>query len=245
MMTENFVIFPCLPVVIDMARAMRGGPMAAWEGNRTSYFGIMPKGGTAADLRWVESDACFMFHSANAFERGDEIVIDVAGSPRAPLMPGADGSLPTHEESRFAMRRWVIGKTGMRAETIDPLDVQFPRIDDRRQGQPYRATYANGTARPTAGRTDGFDMLARIDVESGARDSFDAGDGAYLGEPVFVPRGAAETDGWLLALKWDQQRNESALLVMDAGHLADGPVATIRMPARIPGGFHCHWRPAA
>jgi carotenoid cleavage dioxygenase len=60
-----------------------------------------------------------------------------------------------------------------------------------------------------------------------------------------VPRGAAETDGWLLALKWDQQRNESALLVMDAGHLADGPVATIRMPARIPGGFHCHWRPAA
>ncbi len=53
-----------------------------------------------------------------------------------------------------------------------------------------------------------------------------------------------ETDGWLLALKWDSHRNESALLVMDAGHLADGPVATIHMPSRIPGGFHCHWRPA-
>jgi carotenoid cleavage dioxygenase-like enzyme len=70
----------------------------------------------------------------------------------------------------------------------------------------------------------GFDLLARIDVESGARDSFDAGDGAYLGEPVFVPHGAGETDGWLLSLKWDSRRNESALLVMDAGHLADGPV---------------------
>lgn len=245
LMTENFVIFPVMPVVIDMARAMAGGPMAAWEGNRTSFFGIMPKGGTAADLRWVESDACFMFHSANAFERGDDIVIDVAGAPRAPLMPGVDGSLPTHDESRFAMRRWVISKSGMRAETIDPVDVQFPRIDDRRQGQAYRSVYANATARPTAGRTDGFDLLTRIDVENGARDSFDAGDGAYLGEPVFVPNGNGESDGWLLALKWDSQRNESALLVMDAGHLGDGPIATIRMPARIPGGFHCHWRPGA
>jgi carotenoid cleavage dioxygenase-like enzyme len=244
MMTDNYVIFPCLPVVIDLARAMAGKPVAAWETGRPSAFGIMPKGGTAADLRWVESDAKFMFHSANAFERGDEIVIDVAGAARAPLMPDIDGNLPTHDESRFAMRRWVIGKSGVTQETIDPLDVQFPRIDDRRQGRAYRAIYANGTARPTAGRVDGFDMLVRIDPETATRDSFDAGDGAYLGEPVFVADGSGESDGWLLSLKWDSQRNESALLVMNAGHLADGPVATIRMPARVPGGFHCHWRPA-
>lgn len=244
MMTDNFVIFPCLPVVIDMARAMSGKPMAAWENGRPSAFGIMPKGGTAADLRWVESDAKFMFHSANAYERGGDIVIDVAGAARAPLMPDVDGNMPTHEESRFAMRRWVVGRSSVTEETIDGLDVQFPRIDDRRQGRGYRAIYANGTARPTAGRTDGFDMLVRIDPETGKRDSYDAGDGAYLGEPVFVANGAGETDGWLLSLKWDSIRNESALLVMDAAHLSAGPVATIRMPARVPGGFHCHWRPA-
>jgi carotenoid cleavage dioxygenase-like enzyme len=160
------------------------------------------------------------------------------------LMPDVDGNMPTHEESRFAMRRWVVGKSSVTEETIDGLDVQFPRIDDRRQGRGYRAIYANGTARPTAGRTDGFDMLVRIDPETGKRDSYDAGEGAYLGEPVFVAGGPGETDGWLLSLKWDSIRNESALLVMDAGHLSAGPVATIRMPARVPGGFHCHWRPA-
>ena len=243
MMTENFVVFPVMPVVIDMGRAMTGKPMAAWESDRATMFGIMPKGGTAADLRWVESDPRFMFHSANAFERGGDIVIDVAGAPRAPLMPDVHGNLPTHAESRFAMRRWVVGKSDVTEETIDGLDVQFPRIDDRRQGREYTSAYVNGTARPTAGRLDGFDMLARIDVAGGPRDSFDAGDGAYLGEPVFVANGPAETDGWLLSLKWDSLRNESALLVMDAGHLADGPVAVVRMPARVPGGFHCHWRP--
>ena len=87
-------------------------------------------------------------------------------------------------------------------------------------------------------------MLVRMDPETGARDSYDAGEGAYFGEPVFVSDGAGETAGWLLSLKWDSIRNESALLVMNAAHLADGPVAIIQMPARVPGGFHCHWRPA-
>ncbi len=244
LMTDRHVVFPVMPVVLDMARAMSGKPMAAWENGRATSFGIMPKGGTAADLRWVESDPRFMFHSSNSFEVGDDIVIDVAGAARAPLMPDADGNLPRHEDTRFTMKRWIVSPSGVREEVIDVLDMQFPRIDDRRQGKAYGATWINCTTRPTAGRLDGFETLARIDMNGGARDSYDGGDGAYFGEPVFVPNGAGETDGWLLALRWDSVKNESALLVMDAGHLADGPVATVRMPARVPGGFHCHWRGA-
>lgn len=247
LLTDRFVVFPVMPVVIDFARAMSGGPMAAWEGQRATMFGIMPRGGSADELRWIESDPKFMFHSANAYEAGEDIVIDVAGSSRAPLMPGVDGSLPRHEDTRFTMKRWTVprGNGPVREEALDDLDVQFPRIDDRRQGRAYRSIYVNGTARPTAGREDGFDTLARIDAAGGGRDQFDAGEGAYLGEPVFVPRGdAGDDDGWLLSMKWDSRRNESALLVMDAAHLADGPVATIHMPARVPGGFHCHWRGA-
>jgi carotenoid cleavage dioxygenase len=105
--------------------------------------------------------------------------------------------------------------------------------------------FVNGTARPTAGRVEGFDSIAVIDVETGARDSFSFGEGAYCGEPVFVPRGAAEGDGWLLALVWDSQKNESVLAVLDATNVAAGPLARIHMPARVPGGFHCHWRNAA
>ena len=246
MMTESHVVFPVMPVTMDMGRAMAGKPMAAWEPGRAAHFGVMPRGGTAADLRWIDSDPRFMFHSANSYQAGDDIVIDVAGSARAPLMPDADGNLPGHDESRFTLKRWIVSPGGVREEAIDTMDVQFPRIDDRFQGKRYTAAFVNGTLRPTSGRVDGFDMVARIDVDSGARDGFDAGEGAFLGEPVFVarPGSTAEGDGWLLVLKWDSGTNESALLVIDATAVGAGPVAVVHMPARVPGGFHCHWRAA-
>ena len=243
LLTEHAVVFPCLPVTLDLQRAMAGKPMAAWDSSRGAAFGVMPRGGGA--VRWVDSDPRFMFHSANSYEAGGDIVIDVAGSLRAPLMPDADGTLPHHSETRFTLKRWIVGASGSVSEAaIDDLDIQFPRIDDRVQGRRYRYAFVNGTARPSAGRIDGFDRLARIDVQAGTRVDWHGGDGAYIGEPVFVPRpgGSAEGDGWLLALRWDSLANVSDLLILDAAQLADGPVATVRMPERVPGGFHCHWR---
>jgi carotenoid cleavage dioxygenase len=221
--------------------------MTAWESNRPSAFGVMEKGGAGGEaVRWLETDPNFTFHIANSFDDGQDIVIDVAGSKRAPLMPAADGSLPDPQETRFTLKRWRVGSNGrFREEAIDSLDIQFPRIDDRVQGRRYRKAFVNGTVRPTAGRVDGFDTVAVIDVESGARDEFSFGDGAYCGEPVFVARGSQEGDGWLLSLVWDSARNESFLAVLDAARVSAGPVAKVHMPARVPGGFHCHWRSAA
>lgn len=245
-LTERHVVFPCLPVVISMERAMQGKPVTAWENDRPAAFGVMEKGGTGgASVRWFETDPTFTFHIANSFDDGQDIVIDVAGSKRAPLMPSADGGYPDPQDTRFTLKRWRIGGNGhFREETVDALDLQFPRIDDRVQGRRYRKAFVNGTSGPTAGRVDGFDTIAVIDVESGTRDEYSFGEGAYCGEPVFVPRGNHEGDGWLLSLVWDSARNESLLAVLDAQAVADGPIAKVHMPARVPGGFHCHWRSA-
>ncbi len=245
--TASRVVFPCLPVVIDMGRALAGKPMAAWEPERPAMFGIMDKGGPGGDsVAWHEAEQTFAFHVANGFDDGRDIVMDVAASRRAPLMPAADGTLPDEQETRFRLTRWRIGGNGhVQEERLDDLDIQFPRIDDRFQGSRTSRVFVNGTARPTAGRIDGFDAVACIHTDTGRRDEFSFGPGAYCGEPVFVPRGPAEGDGWLLCLVWDSAANESALAVLDATRVADGPVARVRMPARVPGGFHCHWRPAA
>ena len=246
-LTDAHVVFPCLPVALSMERAMQGKPVAAWEADKPAAFGIMAKGGSGGEtVRWLETDPTFMFHIANSFDDGEDIVLDVAGAKRAPLMPSTDGTLPGHEETRFMLRRWRIGGNGsFREETIDGLDIQFPRIDDRFQGRRYGKAFVNGTARPGAGRVDGFDSIAVIDVETGMRDEYSFGEGAYCGEPVFVARGAEEGDGWLLCLVWDSTTNESCLAILDAHAVAAGPVARIHMPARVPGGFHCHWRNAA
>lgn len=246
-LTERRVVFPCLPVVLSLERAMAGKPMAAWESDRPAAFGVMDKEGAGGtEVRWFETEPVFTFHVANSFDDGPDVVIDVAGSRRAPLMPSADGQPADPQATRFFLRRWRIGGNGhFREETIDDLEVQFPRIDDRVQGRRYRKAFVNGTARPTAGRVDGFDTVAAVDVETGVRDAFSFGDGAYRGEPMFVPRGPEEGDGWLLTLVWDSERNESFLAILNARHVAAGPVARVLMPARVPAGFHCHWRPAA
>ena len=65
-------------------------------------------------------------------------------------------------------------------------------------------------------------------------------------ECCFVPRHAraAEGDGYLLGVvnRWDEERND--LLVLDALHVDEGPLAIVRMPTRIQPQVHGCWVPA-
>ena len=58
-----------------------------------------------------------------------------------------------------------------------------------------------------------------------------------------MPRGAAEGDGWLLTVAWRAAEARSELLVLDAGDVAAGPIATVMLPGRVPHGFHGTWVP--
>lgn len=88
--------------------------------------------------------------------------------------------------------------------------------------------------RPFAGT-----MVYRHDLERGTRSSFDFGLGRHPGELTFVPDGDG---GWLVGFVHDDGRGTDDLVVLDAQHLEDGPVATVRLPRRVPYGWHGHWR---
>ena len=66
------------------------------------------------------------------------------------------------------------------------------------------------------------------------------------GEPIFVPRcvGAAEDEGWVLAVWFDPQLNRSEMVVLDARNFAKAPVARVKLQHRVPFGFHGNWVPA-
>ena len=55
---------------------------------------------------------------------------------------------------------------------------------------------------------------------------------------------AAEGDGYVIGVvnRWLEGRND--LLVLDAQHLAEGPLAIVRMPTRIHSQIHGLWVPA-
>ncbi|MGD0102438.1 MAG: carotenoid oxygenase family protein [Rhodopila sp.] len=85
--------------------------------------------------------------------------------------------------------------------------------------------------------------LYRHDMVTGTVIRHDYGSHHMPAEAVFVPRhpAAAEDDGWLIAFVHDLSDDSSTLVVLDAGNLDGEPAATIRLPARVPLGFHGNW----
>ena len=66
------------------------------------------------------------------------------------------------------------------------------------------------------------------------------GEGCYGGEPFFVAReeGGEEDDGYLVSYVHDERKGESRFLVMDAKSPELDVVAAVRLPRRVPYGFH-------
>ncbi|WP_373465040.1 carotenoid oxygenase family protein [Streptomyces luteogriseus] len=59
-------------------------------------------------------------------------------------------------------------------------------------------------------------------------------------EPAFVARENArsEDDGYLLILWWNRTTNLGELLIHDAADLCRIPPARVKLPSRVPFGFH-------
>jgi carotenoid cleavage dioxygenase len=45
--TEKFVVFPVYPLAFNLDRALQGGIPMAWEPDRGTHFGVMPRKGDA------------------------------------------------------------------------------------------------------------------------------------------------------------------------------------------------------
>ncbi len=246
LVTSGHVLFPILPLTGSLERAMTGGPAYAWEPDKGAFVGVMARDAGVETLRWFETEACYVFHPMNAWEDGSRIFADVMEYPTAPLFPNADGS--RGEDSAARLVRWTFDLAGdtnqIKREPLDDLAGEFPRFDERRAGLAYRHGWFAGTSqRP--GRF-GFDTIAHIDLATGKRATHDLALGDVTGEPVFVPRsaGAAEGDGWVISVVYRGAEDRSDLLIFDAQDLPAGPVATARVPRRVPFGFHGNWRPA-
>ena len=58
-----------------------------------------------------------------------------------------------------------------------------------------------------------------------------------------MPTGPAEGEGVIMTYVYDKAENSSSLVVLDARDVAAGPLARVKMPQRVPYGFHATWIP--
>ena len=89
----------------------------------------------------------------------------------------------------------------------------------------------------------GTTCIVKYDLHSGSRSVHDLGPAAQSGEPVFVPAhaAAAEDEGYLVTFVYDSDTDSSRFVVLDATDMSSAPLATVRLPQRVPHGFHGSW----
>ena len=213
-------------------------------------FAVIPRYGQPEEVRWFEASPTYVLHWVNAFEEGDELVLDgyrqqnpmpppLADAPRAyaQLMAYTDlGSM------RPQLWRWRFNlKTGQTREgLLDERICEFGMINPRVAGQAYRHAYSAIGAHGMFL----FTGLIKHDLLRGTHEETHFGDGVFGSEAPFAPRaggGASEDDGYLLSLVSDMNRDCSECWIYAAQDFTAGPVAKVRLPQRVPSGVHSCW----
>ena len=249
--TKDYVIFMLCPVVFDFANLTKAGSLFAWEPERGAKLGIMPRNGGNADVRWFDIDPCFVFHPMNAYAENGVVTLDVARYEQLLFMDPKAARDPGWRDKNVArLHRWTIDlATGtVRSTPLDDGDGEFPRVDERLLGRKHRYGYMALTG--PEGCPSGvpvWSSIRKFDLERGTTETRHFGPGNGVGEPLFVHRtpDAEEDDGYVLVLNYNQARDASAFFVLDARNVTGEPLAEIRVPHRVPYGFHGNWVPAA
>jgi carotenoid cleavage dioxygenase len=251
--TEHYTIFMDLPLTFSVERAMKGGPVLAFERDLPARYGILPRHGSNEDITWFEMPAHYVFHTSNAYEENGEVVLhacrmnstNVLQPAELPTKRDGDVAGGSMEEGQAVMYRWRFNlETGTyKTEQLDDVSTDFPRVDDSLVGYGNRYSYNARFEQHDPGETPKFEGINKYDLKTGRIETHLHGKKRYGGEPVFVarPGGADEDDGWLVTYVYDEIEGTSEMVVVDARNVSAQPIARVMIPARVPYGFHGAW----
>ena len=142
--------------------------------------------------------------------------------------------------------RWTIDlDAGTVSETqIDDRPADFGRVNESRVGLNARYGYLMSLAGEGNSEEPIYgSQLFKYDLRDGSRVTHELGLNVRGGEPVFVPGGAGEDEGWVMTICHDEVSGQSRFVIVDAQDFAAPPVATIHLPERVPYGAHGSWIP--
>ena len=74
--SEHYSLLMDLPLFWDPQLLERKVHKVTFYPEMQSRFGILPRYGTNADVKWFEATPCYIYHVVNAWEDGDEFVMD-------------------------------------------------------------------------------------------------------------------------------------------------------------------------
>lgn len=253
-LTASKTIILDLPVTFSFKAVFKGATFPyQWNKRHSARVGVLPRHDSFPDnssshknsedcneneVRWYAVEPCYVFHTGNAFDLDDgSIVMDVVVHERM-----FDQSIQGPEGNKITLERWTLPANGTNVERkiLSDRAQEFPRFDERLATKDYRYLYTVGA---DVSAPDSPQPLIRHDLQSGDVVEHWYGDSKVTGEVVFVPRNAnsAEDDGWLLSYVYDLADDSSEVVILDATNPSAEPLAVIKIPVRVPMGFHGNW----
>ncbi|KAL5830714.1 hypothetical protein ACOSQ4_016068 [Xanthoceras sorbifolium] len=217
---QNLILGRGMPVVCDPSKVQRIGIIARYAKSD-------------AEMRWFEIPGFNAMHVINAWENGDDEIVLVAPNSKSNILKSIDNL-------HFALEKVRINiKTGeITRKVLSIKNLEFGSINGSYIGKKNRYAYLGmGEKVPRMSGVVKMDLEMECEVSTRFY-----GAGCYGGEPLFVARNAKggddEDDGFVVSYIHDEYSGESKFIVMDAKSPSLDIVAVVKMPKRVPYGFH-------
>jgi carotenoid cleavage dioxygenase-like enzyme len=240
--TQKYVLIPVIPRTTSLARLQSGEPMWEWNASLPTMIGVLPRDGESKDVRWYKGPARNTLHFLNATDRKNKITME---------LPVSSG-----ERDPSQIRRWTFDlkskSDAFQEEVVSTLPGFLPRMDDRFLSLDYQ--YAFVASRDPSVQPDPTRLPAnvgrfmsntvqRLDVRSGQIVQTHVEPVQSLQETCFVPRKNAqhEGDGYVMAVASNYESTSSDVVILDAQKIAQGVIATVKLPFRLRSGTHTNW----
>ena len=255
--TQKHVAFLVTPMITDVEAMKQGRIHFSWDSRLPTWLGVMRRGGDGKDLRWFQGPERCATHTMGCFTDGHRVYVDMdmALKNQFPFIPQTDGSpydpvAAQGHVTRLSVDLAQASRPGYELEVLYPHSGVLSRQDDRYHTVPYSVGFMRclDTSQPLDPRLAGapfrpYNAWTRFDHAQRRAQSYVVGGDSGVQECCFVPRSAhaAEGDGYLIGIADREIERRSDLLILDAQRLADGPLATVRLPFKIFQQVHGCW----
>ncbi|PRQ41175.1 putative oxidoreductase [Rosa chinensis] len=238
--TKKYAVFTDIQIGMNPMEMIGGGSPVGLDASKVSRIGIIPKyARDDSEMRWFEVPGFNIMHAVNAWDEDDAVVMV------APNILSAEHTLERMELVHALVEKVRIDlKTGIVSrQPISTRNLDFAVINPAYQGKKNRFVYAGvGDPMPKISGVVKLDVSGDEHKESIVASRM-YGQGCFGGEPFFVAREpenpeAEEDDGYVVSYVHDEKTGESRFLVMDAKSSELETVAEVKLPRRVPYGFH-------
>ena len=245
-MTDRHLVFVMLPMSFDTTKMLlgRATPVASLElrGDEATVVVVPRDGGPVTRFR---TPSLFAFHHVNAWDEGDEIVIDsivMETPPPLAEMHRVFSGDHDYPDPRLTRLRIDPRRAVMRRETVLARPIEFATVRAADVGRPGGIAYALGSAEGLdrgavwhsmkTSRSPAFTGIARIELATGHAHFADMGHD-FPSEPVHV---ACDGGGVVLVVVYRTKTHRSELRILADDDLRQ--LAVMPIPQHIPPGLH-------